>query len=52
LQTEDPKQQITKLLEQRDPLYKNVADIELRTGDQSIQHAVSEVIKQLENVGQ
>jgi len=52
LQTDDPKQQIISLLEERDPLYKNVADIELRTGDQSIQHAVTEVIKQLENVGQ
>jgi len=52
LQTDDPKQQITDLLEQRSPLYESVADIELRTGSQSIQHAVSEVIKQLENVGQ
>ncbi len=52
LQTEDPKKKITLLLEERDPLYKNVADIELRTGDQSIQYAVSEVIKQLESVGQ
>ncbi|NOQ77556.1 MAG: shikimate kinase AroK [Methylococcaceae bacterium] len=52
LQTEDPKQQIIDLLAIRDPLYQSVADVELRTGDQSIQHAVSEVIKQLENVGQ
>ena len=52
LQTEDPKQQIIDLLAERDPLYQKVADVELRTGDQSIQHAVSEVIKQLENVGQ
>jgi len=52
LQTDDPKQQIINLLAERDPLYQNVADIELRTGDQSIQHAVAEVIKQLENVGQ
>jgi len=52
LQTDDPKKQINALLAERDPLYKTVADIELRTGDQSIQHAVSEVIKQLENVGQ
>jgi len=52
LQTDDPKQQIINLLAERDPLYQNVADIELRTGDQSIQHAVVEVIKQLENVGQ
>lgn len=52
LQAEDPKQQIVNLLTERDPLYKSVADVELRTGEQSIQHAVSEVIKQLETVGQ
>jgi len=52
LQTDDPKQQIIDLLEKRDPLYRRVADIELRTGKQSIQHAVSEIIKQLEILGQ
>jgi len=52
LQTENPKQQIIDLLTERSPLYQGVADIELRTGEQSISHAVSEVIKQLENIGQ
>jgi len=51
LQTDNPKQQIIDLLEKRDPLYRKVADIELRTGEQSIQHAVSEIIKQLEALG-
>ena len=51
LQTDDPKQQIIDLLTERAPLYESVADIELRTGEQSISHAVTEVIKQLENVG-
>jgi len=52
LQTDDPKKQIETLLEQRAPLYLNVADIELKTGEQSIQYAVSEVIKQLEAIEQ
>jgi shikimate kinase len=52
LQTENPKQKIIDLLTERSPLYQGVADIELRTGEQSISHAVSEVIKQLENIGQ
>lgn len=52
LQTENPKQQIVNLLAERGPLYQSVADIELRTGEQSISHAVTEIIKQLENVGQ
>jgi len=52
LQTDDPKQQIADLLKARETLYQNVADIELRTGEQSIQYAVSELIKQLAEVGQ
>jgi len=52
LQTDDPKQQITALLALRDPLYREVADIELRTGEQSIQHVVSGLIKKLEDMGQ
>jgi len=52
LQADDPKQKIIDLLATRDPLYKSVADIELKAGEQSIQHAASEMVKQLENVGQ
>ena len=52
LQADDPKQQIADLLAQRDPLYRDVADIELRTGEQSIQHVVSGLVKKLENLGQ
>lgn len=47
LQTEDPKSEIEKLLAERDPLYKDVADIELRTGDQSIQYVVSGLVNKL-----
>jgi len=50
LQTNEPKQQIAELLAFRDPLYKDVADVELRTGDQSIQYVVSGLIKKLENL--
>lgn len=52
LQTDNPKQQIADLLDQRDQLYRDVADIELRTGEQSIQHVVSGLIKKLESLGQ
>jgi shikimate kinase len=52
LQTDDPKQKVKELLEQRGPLYHDVADIELRTGEQSIQHVVSGLVKKLENLGQ
>lgn len=52
LQTENPKQQIADLLALREQLYLDVADIELRTGEQSIQHVVSGLIKKLEELGQ
>lgn len=51
LQTDDPKKRITELLAQRAPLYHDVADIELQTGEQSIQHTVAGLIKKLENSG-
>jgi shikimate kinase len=51
LQTGDRRKQIEALLAQRDPLYTEVADIVIKTGDQSIQHTVNEVIKQLKRVG-
>lgn len=52
LQTANPKQTIKALIEQREPLYQGVADIELRTGDQSIQYVVSNLIKKLEQLDQ
>jgi shikimate kinase len=50
LQTADPKAQIEKLLADREPFYKDVADIELRTGVQSIQYVVSVLIRKLNNL--
>jgi shikimate kinase len=52
LQTDKPKDTITDLMAERAPLYQDVADIELRTGDQSIQYVVSGLIKQLEKLDQ
>ena len=52
LQTDDPKKQIATLLAKRDPLYKSVADVVVRTAKQSIHKTVSNVIKKLESVEQ
>jgi len=52
LQTENPKQRIKDIMSVRDPLYRDVADIEFKTGEQSLQHVVSDLIKQLEQLGQ
>lgn len=51
LQTGDRRKQIEALLEIRDPLYREVADIVLKTSEQSIQHTVNEVIKKLKRTG-
>jgi len=52
LQTDKPKDKILALMTERTPLYQDVADIELRTGDQSIQYVVSGLIKNLEKLDQ
>tara|TARA_R110002111_G_scaffold13995_2_gene38676 strand:- start:389 stop:910 length:522 start_codon:yes stop_codon:yes gene_type:complete len=52
LQTDKPKDKIMALMAERTPLYQDVADIELRTGDQSIQYVVSGLIKTLEELDQ
>ncbi len=52
LQTDNPKQQIASLLAKRDPLYKSVADVVVRTAKQSIHKTVSNVIKKLESLEQ
>ena len=44
LQTDNPAETIRQLLEERDPLYLDVADVVIKTGEQSIQHAVTHVI--------
>ncbi|MCX4186389.1 shikimate kinase AroK [Methylophaga sp. OBS4] len=51
LQLADRRKQIEDLLAKRDPLYRDVADIVLKTGEQSVQHTVNEVIKKLKETG-
>lgn len=50
LQTGDKRQHIKQLLAQRDPLYRQIADIVVATGEQSVQRTVSDVIRQLEQM--
>jgi len=52
LQTDNPKETVKTLMAERTPLYQGVADIELRTGEQSIQYVVSGLVKQLEQIDQ
>lgn len=47
LQTEDPRARLAELFEQRDPLYREVADITIETGSQSLRHLVSQLEQRL-----
>jgi len=49
LQTADPRQRLHDLLEQRDPLYREVADIVVETGGQTIHYVVQQILDQLKN---
>jgi|TARA_R110002050_G_scaffold111825_2_gene225830 shikimate kinase len=50
LQVGDRRQQIKQLMAQRDPLYREVADVVLQTGEQSVTRTVNAVIKQLQQL--
>lgn len=47
LQTDDPRAKLERLFVERDPLYREVADIVIDTGDQSISTIVAQLESQL-----
>ncbi len=47
LQTENPRARLEKLYAERDPLYREIADIIIDTGDQSVSAIVSQLETQL-----
>lgn len=47
LQNGDRRQQIKTLLEHRDPLYREIADVIIKSGDHSVQQTVNDLVKQL-----
>jgi shikimate kinase len=49
LQNSDPLSTLQGLLDQRDPLYREVADLVVPTDDRSIQQAIPELIERIEN---
>lgn len=51
LQTDDRQQKIRDLVKQRDPLYREVADIVLKTGDQSVQQTINDALQKLKKSG-
>lgn len=47
LQTADRRQQIESILKQRDPLYREVADIIVMTGERSVKNTVNTVLRKM-----
>lgn len=51
LQTADPRAKIEQLLKEREPLYREVADIVIETGRPNVQSLVQAILDQLEQRG-
>jgi len=48
LQTEDPRGKLEELMSQRDPIYRDVADMVVHTDDRSIKSVIKEILVRLE----
>lgn len=48
---EDPETTLTQLMETRDPLYRAIADVVIKTGDQQARRLAREIVEQLETIG-
>jgi shikimate kinase len=48
LQTEDPRGRLEELMAQRDPIYRQVADMVVHTDDRSIKSVIKEIMVRLE----
>jgi shikimate kinase len=48
LQTENPKQKLEQLLAERDPIYREVADMVVHTEDRSVKSVIKEIRARLE----
>ena len=47
LQTDDPKSKLIELVEERDPLYRQVADMVVKTDRRTARHVVKEIVRRL-----
>ena len=48
LQTENPHAKLTELFEQRDPLYREIADVVIQTGKQSVHSLMLHLVDKIE----
>lgn len=47
LQTDDPAARLAQLVKQRDPLYREIADLIVETGDRAAGSVVRDIVKQI-----
>ena len=50
LQIDNPREVLTRLMDQRDPLYQEVADITIYTDDRNPKFVVQEILKRLSEI--
>lgn len=51
VESEDLETTLTRLMEERDPLYRSIADVVVATGDQQARRLAREIVEQLEAIG-
>ncbi len=51
LHTEDPEARLRSLMEERAPIYKSLADVEISTDSKRMQHVVSKIVRHLSGNG-
>ncbi|MES1929753.1 shikimate kinase [Salinisphaera dokdonensis CL-ES53] len=49
--SEDIEATLSKLMEERDPLYRSIADVVVATGEQQARRLAREIVEQLEAIG-
>ena len=47
LQADDPRSRLVELMEERDPLYRQVADMVVKTDRRTARHVVKEIVRRL-----
>ena len=50
LQTDNPKKRLQELLTEREPIYREIADLVVDTDDRSVQQAIPELIEKIGNL--
>ena len=49
--SDDVEATLARLMEERDPLYRSIADVVVATGDQQARRLAREIVEQLEAIG-